>query len=134
MKGRIEFEEGRVEMPIARHPHLRQKMTVSKEEDAKDAETHYRVLKRFRYHTLLQVKIITGRTHQIRVHMAHLGNPVEGDTLYGNIPSPKLEGATRQALHAAKIEFVHPKSGKIMQFESEIPDDMRLMIENAEKK
>lgn len=128
VSGQVEFQEGHIEAPIGRHAKIRQKMAISKADDARDAETHYRVLKRFRYSTLVEVRIVTGRTHQIRVHMAHLGNPVVGDTLYG-----KAVPGQRQALHAAKIEFVHPKSGKIMSFESEIPEDMRLVIEKAEK-
>ncbi len=130
VKGRIEYEEGRVEQSLARDPKNRQKIAVSREENARSAQTLYRVLKRFRYATLLEIKLITGRTHQIRVHMQHLGHPVVGDTLYGN----EVSSASREprlALHASKIEFLHPKTDKLMKFESPIPAEMKAMIEKA---
>ncbi len=124
--GRVEFEEGHVAEPIGRHPKVRQKMAVSHLPRAKDAESIYRVLKRFPHTTLIEVKLLTGRTHQIRVHMAHLGYPVVGDALYGKVPE---RSSNRHALHAAKLEFVHPKSGKIMTFESEWPEDFKAIVE-----
>ncbi len=129
VKGKVEFDEGRVSEPIGRNPKVRQKMAVVKSEDAKDAETHYKVLKRFRTATLLEVKLLTGRTHQIRVHMAHIGTPVIGDELYGT-----KAGAPRQMLHASKIEFVHPKTRALMRFESPLPEDFKVMIETESQK
>lgn len=132
VKGSLEYEEGRLEQSLARDPKNRQKMAVSREDSAHTAQTLYRVLKRFRYTTLLEIKLITGRTHQIRVHMQHLGHPVVGDPLYGNVAagaSPK----GRLALHASKIEFLHPKTGKLMKVESPIPPEMSAMIDQAEK-
>jgi len=127
VKGKVEFEEGHVSEPIGRHGKIRQKMAVSHSETARDAETRYRVLKHFRTSTLLEVKTLTGRTHQIRVHMAHLGTPVAGDELYGT----KRPGE-RLGLHASRIEFAHPTTGAIMSFKSELPNDFKAMIQKAE--
>ena len=130
VQGRVEFQQGHILEPIGRHPKIKTKMAVRRAEgQGREAESLYRVLKRFAYATLLEVKILTGRTHQIRVHMAHLGYPVVGDEMYGK----KNEGQ-RLALHASKIEFTHPKSGKIVQFTSELPDDFKKMIEENEKR
>ncbi len=119
VKGSVEYEQGHVDFPIGRHPKIRQKMAVVKDEKAKPAQTFYRVLKRFYGATLLQVKIETGRTHQIRVHMAHIGYPVMGDILYGGPAAP------RNMLHAWKLELDHPVTGKRMAFESPIPQDFQ---------
>ena len=128
VKGRVEFQEGHIDKAIGKHKKLRQKRAVSDLESARDAQTLYKVLKRFRYATLLEVKILTGRTHQIRVHMEHLGYPVAGDALYGT-----KQPGERLGLHAAKIEFMHPTTKKIISFESEWPADFKAMIERAEK-
>ena len=126
VKGRVEFEEGHVDQPIGRHAKVRQKMAVSRADSARSAETRYRVLERLKYATLLEIKLLTGRTHQIRVHMAHLGHPVVGDELYGT-----RDVFSRHALHAFRIQFIHPKNGKLMKFESETPDDFKSMLEKA---
>ena len=130
VRGRVEFEEGHLDASMARDTKIRQKMAVSQLDTARPAETLYRVLKRFRYATLLEIKLITGRTHQIRVHMKHLGYPVMGDRLYGG---PADRRCRRMALHASKIEFLHPKTGKLMKFEVPIPAEMKKMIEEAER-
>ncbi len=130
VRGRIDYEEGHLGSPIGRDPKRRQKMNVVREGLGREALTHYRVLKRFRFSTLLAVKLVTGRTHQIRVHMKHLGYPVVGDPLYGSLADAN---EPRLALHAWKIEFLHPKTGRMMQFESPIPREMKAMIEKAEK-
>jgi 23S rRNA pseudouridine1911/1915/1917 synthase len=124
VRGKVEFDQGRIDKPLGRHPKIRQKMAIVP--GGRDAQTHYRVLERFRYSTLLEVKIVTGRTHQIRVHLAWLGNPIVGDPWYGT----KVSGACL-CLHASKLEFVHPKTGKIVKFESPIPEDFRKMIQEA---
>lgn len=124
--GRVEFEEGRVEKAIGRDKKIREKMAVSDHEDAKEAETRYRVVKRFARHTLLRVRILTGRTHQIRVHLAHIGHPIVGDTVYG-----KKDQALRLGLHASEIEFTHPKTGKRMKFESALPEDFEKLIQSV---
>lgn len=122
---------GTVDAPIGRHSQQRQKMAVSK--TGKPAVSHYRVLERFRSHTHVRVKLETGRTHQIRVHMAHIHFPLVGDPVYGGrfrIPPAanpllveSLRDYPRQALHARFLELEHPASGERMGWESELPDD-----------
>ena len=128
VRGRLDYEEGHLKVPIGRDPKVRQKMNITREGSGREALTHYRVLERFRYATLLAVKLVTGRTHQIRVHMQHLGHPVVGDSVYGGLADAK---EPRLALHAWKIEFLHPKTGKMMKFESSVPKEMKSMIEKA---
>ncbi|MBI3315796.1 MAG: RluA family pseudouridine synthase, partial [Candidatus Omnitrophica bacterium] len=125
--GNVTFESGRVERALARHPKVRQKMAVSDSPRARSAETRYRVLRRFKSATLLEVKILTGRTHQIRVHLASIGYPVIGDPVYG-----KKDSAARLGLHASKIGFVHPETGKLVEFESPLPEDFTQLIEKYE--
>jgi 23S rRNA pseudouridine1911/1915/1917 synthase len=127
VRGQVEYQEGHVLEPIGRHPHERRKMAVSHAESAKEAETRYWVIRHFQHSTLLRIQILTGRTHQIRVHLAHLGHPVVGDELYG-----KRMPGERMGLHATRIEFIHPKTGKIARFESPLPDDFSRMIKLAE--
>jgi 23S rRNA pseudouridine1911/1915/1917 synthase len=123
VKGVIELDNGTVELPIGRSPKDRKKMTV-KFEDSKDALTNYRVLERFADATLLELVLGTGRTHQIRVHMSHMGHPIIGDEKYGY----KDEGIDRPALHAKTIGFAHPVTGEYMEFTSELPPDMVKLI------
>lgn len=123
---------GTVDEAIGRHPTQRVKMAVS--HTGKPAVTHYRVLERFRNHTLVRCKLESGRTHQIRVHLAHIGYPLVGDPLYaGRNRLPKgvhpqvaeaLRHFNRQALHAARLELQHPQTGEVMAWESELPDDL----------
>jgi len=132
---------GTVDEPIGRHRTQRIKMAVRS--DGRAAVTHYRIEKRFRAHTLARVRLETGRTHQIRVHLAHVGYPIVGDPVYGGrrrIPagaSPELlaalEAFKRQALHAARLEFVHPKSGKPVSFEAPLPADFRKLLAVLER-
>ena len=123
---------GTVDAPIGRHGVDRKRMAVT--EDGKPAVTHYRVLERFRGHSHIRVKLETGRTHQIRVHMAHIHCPLIGDPVYGGRPRiPKgtsealrerLRSFPRQALHAAKLTLLHPETGAEMSWEIPLPDDM----------
>lgn len=123
---------GTVDEPIGRHSTQRVKMAVTPL--GKPAVTHYRVVERFRNHTLVRCKLESGRTHQIRVHLAHIGYPLVGDPLYaGRHRLPKgvhpqvadaLRTFSRQALHAAKLELLHPKTGELMAWESDMPDDL----------
>jgi 23S rRNA pseudouridine1911/1915/1917 synthase len=125
-----------VDEPIGRHRTQRIKMAVRS--DGRAAVTHYRIEKRFRAHTLARVRLETGRTHQIRVHLAHVGYPIVGDPVYGGrrrLPAgatpelvAALAGFRRQALHAARLEFVHPKSGKQASFEAPLPQDFRQLL------
>ena len=127
---------GTADAPIDRHPRDRLRMGVR--EDGKEAITHYRLRERFRAHTALECRLETGRTHQIRVHMAHLRHPIIGDALYGgSLKLPKgasdelvaaLRGFKRQALHAETLEFVHPMTGEAVRTSAEAPADMQHLI------
>jgi 23S rRNA pseudouridine1911/1915/1917 synthase len=118
VKGKVEFDENVIEMPITRHPRARKKMAVGFGENAKYARTHYRTLKRSAACSLLRLEPFTGRTHQLRVHLAFLGHPILGDTLYG-----KNDEFPRLALHADYLGFVHPATGKSMKFSCEVPKE-----------
>ena len=98
-------------------------------ENSREAVTHYFVLGRYAGYTHLRVRLETGRTHQIRVHMAYLGHPVAGDPVYGNGKPAWLEG---QCLHAKKIGFVHPRSGEYMEFDSELPEYFKKFLKSIE--
>lgn len=127
---------GRVEQPLGRHPVDRVRMAVRP--DGRPAVTEYRVAERFRAHTALRVRLETGRTHQIRVHMAWLRFPLVGDPVYGRkggvaAASPalweKLNAFPRQALHAARLKLAHPISGEPLELQSPLPADMRALLE-----
>lgn len=128
---------GTANAPIDRHPRDRIRMAVR--DDGRDAVTHFRLRERFRAHTLLECRLETGRTHQIRVHMAHLKHPIVGDPLYGGpLKLPKgateeliagLRGFKRQALHAETLEFIHPVSGEPVRCSAPVPADLRQLIE-----
>ncbi|WP_426702217.1 23S rRNA pseudouridine(1911/1915/1917) synthase RluD [Rhodanobacter sp. Col0626] len=130
---------GTVDEPIGRSMGDRLRQAVRDEEDGKRAVTHYRLRERFRAHSLLQCQLETGRTHQIRVHLTHIGHPLIGDPLYGGgLKLPKgaspelaamLRGFRRQALHAEKLSFVHPVSGEALSFSAERPADQQALIE-----
>ena len=117
--GVVKEEEGTIHAPIGRHPIDRKKMAIN-EKNGKDAITHYRVLERFERYTYMEFKLETGRTHQIRVHMASIGHPLLGDTLYSNGKSPyKLQG---QTLHAMTIGFIHPRTNEYMEVNAPLPE------------
>jgi 23S rRNA pseudouridine1911/1915/1917 synthase len=128
---------GKIDAPIDRHPTARTKMAVVA--DGKPAVTHFRIAHRFKHYTQLQVNLETGRTHQIRVHMAHRKWPLIGDPVYGGrqrVPAgasdllmSTLRSFPRQALHAQALEFEHPASGDWMEFETELPDDLVNLLE-----
>ncbi len=111
-------EDGTINAPIGRHKTDRKRMCVTAE-NSREAVTHYSITERFEGYTRLKVRLETGRTHQIRVHMAYIGHPVAGDPVYGSGKPEKLHG---QCLHAGKIGFVHPRTGEYMEFTSELPD------------
>lgn len=116
--GGFSVEDGTVDAPIGRHSVDRKKMTVT-EKNSKYAVTHYHVLRRYNGFTHLCVRLETGRTHQIRVHMAYIGHPVAGDPVYG--PKKVITSLNGQCLHAGLIGFKHPRSGKYIEIESELP-------------
>ncbi len=128
---------GTIEAPIGRHPRDRLRMAVVN--GGKEAITHYRVEQRYAAHTLLRVRLETGRTHQIRVHMSHLHTPIVGDPLYGGrlkLPAGCSDGLRqvirsfhRQALHAARLELIHPGKGEPIAWEAPVPDDMQQLID-----
>ena len=118
VKGNIGEDEATINMPIGRSTKDRKKMAVRK--DGKEAVTHFKVLKRYHNYTLLEVKIDTGRTHQIRVHMAEIGHPVVGDMVYSN--GKNEFGVEGQMLHAKSLDFKHPITGKQMHLEAELPE------------
>ena len=127
---------GTADAPIDRHPRDRLRMTVRG--DGREAVTHYRLRERFRAHTLLECRLETGRTHQIRVHMAHLKHPIVGDPVYGGpLKLPRgarpellesLRGFRRQALHAETLEFIHPGSGEPLRCQAPVPEDMATLV------
>lgn len=123
VKGEVELDEGIIDLPIARHPRAREKMTINYA-DAKSAQTIYRVLKRFRGYTFIELVPKTGRTHQLRVHLAYIDYPIVGDTKYG-IKSNKI---SRPALHAQVLGFHHPKTGKYIEFFTELPADIKSLV------
>lgn len=116
--GRLKDDAGTVRAPIGRDPKNRKRMAVT-EKNSRGAATHYRVLGRYRGYTHVELRLETGRTHQIRVHMAHIGHPVAGDDLYG--PKRRLPGLSGQCLHAKTIGFIHPATGAYMEFTSPLP-------------
>ncbi len=120
---------GRIETLIGRHPVHRKKMAVLKQE-GREAVSNYEILERFAEVSLVRVKIETGRTHQIRVHMAHLGHPIVGDAVYGRARKHHLpDKPERQMLHAARLVFSHPVSGKRLSFETALFEDMHRLLE-----
>lgn len=122
VKGKVEHDEGIIDLPIGRHPRRRQEMAVTFVR-SKKAQTGYKVLKRYKDYTFVEIKLGTGRTHQIRVHMANIGNPILGDRKYGT-----HHEIGRSALHAAVLGFAHPRTGKYVQFESPVPEDINRLL------
>lgn len=123
--GSFEEDEGTIDLPIDRPSWESIKREVS--ESGQRAVTHYNVIERYDEGALLRIRLETGKTHQIRVHMSHLGHPIYGDTLYGDADDSMLIG--RQALHAFKLEFIHPRTNERISVEAPILDDMKKLIE-----
>lgn len=117
--GNVKDNEGTIDAPIGRHPKDRKKQAVT-DKNSRNAISHFEVLERFNGFTFLKVRLETGRTHQIRVHMAYRGTPVAGDVVYGN--PKKTFGLQGQCLHAATIGFIHPITKEYLEFTSDLPD------------
>lgn len=130
--GNIKEDSGTIRTNISRHKIDRKKMAVT-DIGGKLAITHFTVLKRYGNFTHLRLKLETGRTHQIRVHMAYIKHPVLGDEVYANPKNNPFKFLTGQCLHAKSIGFIHPKTNKYMEFSSELPDYFKKVIYNLEK-
>ena len=125
--GVIKEEEGTVDASIGRHPVERKKMAAGVK-NGKRAVTHYRVLQRFRNHTYIECQLETGRTHQIRVHMASIGHPLLGDTVYGPAKNPlHLQG---QTLHAQVLGLIHPSTGEYLEVEAPLPEYFEKLLKS----
>jgi 23S rRNA pseudouridine1911/1915/1917 synthase len=122
--GDVSHDIGVIDAPIGRDPKNRQRMAVV--EDGKPSVTHFRVIERFGKYTYVELKLETGRTHQIRVHMAYIGHPLAGDPLYGKRQTLEIHG---QALHAMTLGFTHPRTGERLSFQSPLPQDMTTLLD-----
>ena len=118
--GVLKDDTGTIDAPIGRHPTDRKKMSINYNH-GKNAVTHYKVLKRFRQYTHVECRLETGRTHQIRVHMASIGHPLLGDVVYGPGKCP-IAGLEGQTLHAGILGFIHPRTGEYMEFTAPLPE------------
>ncbi len=125
VRGNLREDAGTVDAPIGRHPTDRKRMAVT-EKNSRAAVTHWEVIARYRGYTHVRCILETGRTHQIRVHMAHIGHPLLGDTVYGGKPDKGLEG---QCLHARALKFIHPRTGEAVRLETELPEYFRQVLE-----
>jgi len=123
VSGRVEFDEDVICAPIGRHPIKRQNMAVSYLENTRYAKTLYRTIKRGKDFSLLELRPFTGRTHQLRVHLAFLGHPILGDIKYG-----KDRAFGRMALHAQEIGFIHPQTKKFVHFTSALPVEFEVFL------
>ena len=128
--GSFREDSGTVDAPIGRHPSDRKKMCVT-ERNSKNAVTHWEVITRYRGYTHIRCRLETGRTHQIRVHMAYIGHPILGDTVYGR-KKPEL-GQSSQCLHAAVLCFQHPRDGHLVVTYADLPPYFREVLEKLEK-
>ena len=125
--GNLREDSGTVNAPIGRHPVDRKKMAVVS--NGRPAVTHWRVLERFQGFTYVECRLETGRTHQIRVHMTHIGHPILGDTVYGNKkPVPGLQG---QCLHAVGLRFLHPRTGEMVELSCGLPEEFRTQLQKC---
>jgi 23S rRNA pseudouridine1911/1915/1917 synthase len=126
--GRLKAEAGVIDAPIERHPVHRQRMAVARSSRGRSAKTEYRVLRAGAEISLVECTLHSGRTHQIRVHLHHLGHPVLGDKLY----APRVgKGYARQMLHAWKLGFAHPRTAEWKEFEAPLPDDFTAALQRG---
>ena len=125
--GNFREDSGTVDAPIGRHPNERKKMAVTSQ-NSRPAVTHWEVLARYRGYTHIRCKLETGRTHQIRVHMAYIGHPLLGDEVYGHARMPE-KGLTGQCLHARELKFIHPHTGESVHLETDLPPYFREVLD-----
>ena len=127
VRGRVVRQEGMIDLPVGRHPVNRQKMAVHSHRSARQAETKYTVLERFKQATYMALEPTTGRTHQIRVHLSAIGHPILGDLVYGgNFPWLEIP---RLALHAAVLTFFHPENNTVMTFQTPLPEELKRVLQ-----
>ncbi|MCL2372480.1 MAG: RluA family pseudouridine synthase [Defluviitaleaceae bacterium] len=119
-RGILKKPKLKIDLPIGRHPNNRKKMAITKPGHGRDAVTYIEAMEFFKNHTLIEAQLETGRTHQIRVHLAHIGHPVLGDEIYGTVAMKGMD-VNGQLLHAQRLSFVHPATGEGMEFEAEWP-------------
>ncbi|TMD67778.1 MAG: RluA family pseudouridine synthase [Chloroflexi bacterium] len=127
VEGLVSSDNGSIDAPIGRDPRHRQQMAVTAT-GSREARTHFRVLERFQRHTLLLLQLETGRTHQIRVHLKAIGHPVVGDPVYGSGNTRGNISLKRQFLHAFQLTFTHPMSGKVLELEAPLPEDLKFVL------
>ncbi len=130
VRGGFQEDAGRVEAPIGRHPTDRKRMAVT-EKNSRQAVTHWEVIARYGQYTHLRCRLKTGRTHQIRVHMAYLNHPIAGDPVYG-VKKPEL-GLSSQCLHARELRFIHPRTGEEVHLSCPLPEEFLKALERLEK-
>ena len=134
--GKMKEQRGTINLPIARHPTNRKKMAVVM--GGREAITHYEVLAEYNGYSYLKLNLETGRTHQIRVHLSHMGHPIIGDTVYSSVSTP-FEKANKalldgQILHAGELSFPHPVSGEQVFFRCELPENFKALLERLERR
>jgi 23S rRNA pseudouridine1911/1915/1917 synthase len=131
-KGTFESRTGMIDVPIGRHKTHRKKMSAHTSA-GREAETRYEVIRQLDGYAFVQLFPKTGRTHQLRVHLASIGHPILGDQLYGGTLGPGLPKIERQALHAHRLELTHPVTGKLLRLESPLPLDMKILLPDSPK-
>lgn len=129
--GNLKEDSGTVDAPIGRHPTDRKRMTVT-QRNSRHAVTHWEVIARYPGVTHVRCHLETGRTHQIRVHMAYIGHPILGDTVYGS--KKPVPGLTGQCLHAVGLRFIHPRTGEAVELSCDLPEEFRLYLKKLENK
>ncbi len=132
VEGIVALDQGSIDAPIGRNPRHRQQMAITTI-GSREARTHFRVLRRFKRHTLLLLQLETGRTHQIRVHLKAIGHPVVGDLTYGSTHAHREPILNRQFLHAYQLIFTHPTTGATLELEAPLPPDLQNVLDRFEE-
>lgn len=132
VEGVVSLDQGSIDAPIGRDPRHRQQMAITSV-GSREARTHFRVLQRFKHHTLLLIQLETGRTHQIRVHLKAIGHPVVADSTYGATHAHQKLVLNRQFLHAYQLSFSHPISGALLELEAPLPPDMQNVLDRHDE-